>query len=124
MKLRLSVRSILFTLTALAGLRPFPAQALTVEGTREPIAGGFHYEFTVNNTSGPEEVAIVTLNAPLADPLIGGSLATPGGFLGNYDGGLGLVDFIGDTSFFAVGSIISGFSFDSTGSPPGFFSTF
>ena len=119
-----SVRLILFSLTALAGLRPFSAQALTVDGTREPIAGGFHYEFTIDNTFGPEEVAIVTLNAPLADPLIGGSLATPAGFLGNYDGGLGAVDFIGDTSFFSVGLIIGGFSFDSTGSPPGFFSTF
>jgi len=120
----LPIRTILLTLTALAGLRPFSVQAFTIDGTQQPIAGGYHYEFTIDNTSGPQEVAIITLDAPLGDPLIGGSLTTPAGFLGNYDGGLGLVDFLGDTSLFSAGSITSGFSFDSAGSPPAFFSTF
>jgi hypothetical protein len=115
---------ILFVTFATVVLAPFSVHALLVEGTQQAIPGGYHYEFTIDNTAGPEEIAIVSLNAPLADPLIDLSLATPAGFLGSYDGGLGLVDFIGDTAFFSVGSITSGFGFDSIGTPPDFFSVF
>jgi hypothetical protein len=108
----------------IGALASFQSQALTVDATQAPIVGGFHYEFTIDNSAGPNEIAIVSLNAPLGDALIGATLDAPAGFAKDYDGGLGLVSFIGDTSFFAVGTVTSGFSFDSSGFPPQYFSTF
>jgi hypothetical protein len=116
---------IFLTFAAIAAAAvPVPVQALTVEGTRTVISGGFHYEFTVDNSAGPNEVLVVTLNAPPNDALLASTLAGPGGFQTSYDPGLGLVDYLADTISFAVGSVISGFTFDSTASPPQFFTTF
>ena len=82
------------------------------------VSGGgpFHYEFSIEN-SGPEEFAILSLNAPTFDPLIAASLVVPMGFLGSYDSGLGIVDFLEDTALFSVGPKLSGFGFDSAAGP-------
>jgi hypothetical protein len=85
--------------------------------------GGFHYEFSIEN-SGPEEFAILSLNAPTLDPLIAASLVVPMGFTAFYDAGLGFVDFLADISF-GVGPQLSGFGFDSEAGPlAGFFNVF
>lgn len=101
---------------------------LTVEDTVTPGAGVFHHEFTITNDTA-DDVAIVSIvDAPLGDPFITGSLVVPAGFLGNYDSGLGIVDFLGDTQVFAVGATISGFEFDSASAPtpgqPSLFTSF
>ena len=86
--------------------------------------GPFHYEFSVEN-SGPEEFAILSLNAPTFDPFIAASLVVPTGFLASYDSGLGIVDFLADTALFGVGPKLSGFSFNSeTGPVSSFFDVF
>lgn len=79
--------------------------------------GVFRYAFTIQN-QGPLDVAIVSLSdAPIADPIIDGSLAWPAGFFASYDSGLGFLDFLEDTTPFMPGLPVSGFSLDS-GSPP------
>jgi hypothetical protein len=109
---------------AILGATCLAARALTIDGQATAIAGGFHYEFTINN-NGPDDVAIVSIpDAPASDPLIAPSLTVPAGFLGNYDSGLGIVDFIGDSDLFTLGTVKSGFSFDSSVSPAANFSFF
>ncbi|MBI2925170.1 MAG: hypothetical protein HYY24_05640 [Verrucomicrobia bacterium] len=97
---------------------------LIVEGTVTPLAGSFEYEFSISNL-GPNDYVIVSiLNAPLADPLIDPTLVAPVGFLASYDDGLGFVDFLGDTDLFAVGTTVSGFSFESLSGPGTVFTLF
>lgn len=100
-----------------------PAADLEVFAASSPIAGGYHYDFTIRN-NGLEDIVLVTINAPLADPLIDPSLTVPADFLGSYDSGIGLVDFLEFTGLFEAGSTKTGFSFDSTGAPPDFISQF
>lgn len=91
--------------------------AMIVEATVTPDAGFYHYDLLITN-SGPDDVVLVTLiDAPLADPLIGPSLTVPVGFLGNYDSGLGFVDFLADTDLFAAGTSKGLFSLDSLAAP-------
>lgn len=79
--------------------------------------GVFRYDVSIEN-SGLEAIAIVSLTeAPLNDPFIGSTLATPAGFLGSYDSNLGIIDFLEGTSLFAPGTTTDGFSFESTASP-------
>jgi hypothetical protein len=107
-------------------LSPVAARAaLVVDATVQDVGGGlFHWDFTVENT-GPADVVIVSLEAPLGDPAIAGSLTAPAGFIPSYDPGLGFVDFLEDTSLFAVGTTVGGFGFDSTSGPGGgFFDVF
>jgi hypothetical protein len=96
-----------------------------VDATVSPIGGGaYHYEFAVSNT-GPEDALVVALNdAPPGDLMIKPSLVAPAGFLSSYDSGIGFVDFLADTDLFATGTTVSGFSFDSLGSPPTYLTTF
>ena len=99
--------------------------AIIVDATITPMGGGvFHYEISITNNEAEDVVLVTITDAPLADPLIDPTLTVPAGFLGNYDDGLGFVDFIADTVDFTVGSTISGFSFDSLGSPPTYFTQF
>ena len=103
-----------------------PAQAtLIVNEAATPIGGGvFHYDLSVSN-SGPLEIAIVTVNAALADALLDATRAAPAGFLALYDGAFGLLDLVADTGSFGVGSTIGGFSFDTRVAPgSGFFDVF
>lgn len=98
--------------------------AVMVHGTATPIPGAFHYELVVSNT-GPEDIVLVSLvDAPLDDPLIDPTLTTPPDFLGLYDSGLGIVDFLEDTDFFGAGTETSGFSFHSLAGPDAFFTSF
>ena len=77
--------------------------ALLVEATVDGIGGGlFHWEFQVSN-SGPEDVVIVSLEAPPGDTAIPGSLSAPAGYQAAYDAGLGIVDFIEDADGRRVG---------------------
>jgi len=98
--------------------------AVMVRGTVTPIAGAFRYTFEVENT-GPGDFVLVSLvDAPLADPLIAPTMTTPAGFLGSYDGVLGIVDFIEGTMLFAAGTTRSGFRFDSLAGPGTAFTLF
>jgi hypothetical protein len=116
------VLSILATVALLAVSRP--SAAVFVSGAVTPLGGSFHYDFSVENT-GPEDYVIVSLtDAPLADPLIDPSLAAPTGFGASYDPGLRIVDLLEDSSFFAAGSLTSGFSFESLAGPSDAFSSF
>lgn len=102
------------------------AQAgLAVSLTSTPLGGGvFSYQYSIAN-SGPEDLAVVSItDAALGDPLIGATLQTPAGFLGSYDPGLGIVDFLSDTSVFGAGTILSGFGFMSMSSALNQFMTF
>lgn len=103
--------------------------SLLVSATVTPLGGSFRYEFSITNTmlnSPGEDVVIVSLtDAPPGDSLIEPSLATPPGFIGLYDSGLGIVDFVEDTTNFAAGTTMGGFFFESQSSPgPGVFSAF
>jgi hypothetical protein len=100
------------------------AAGLSLTGTVTPQIGSFLYELQIAN-AGPDDYALVSIvDAPPSDPLIGPSLTTPAGFLGSYDAGLGFVDFIEFTDFFAAGTSIGGFSFESLAGPIGAFSAF
>ncbi len=109
----------------LAALHGAPASAtLMVDAAVTPLGGSFLYELTVDNASA-DDFSVITLDAPIADPLIDPSLTAPSGFLALYDSVLGLVDLVEDAAFFAAGSVVSGFSFESGAGPgDGFFTTF
>jgi hypothetical protein len=100
------------------------AASLSLFGTVTSLGGSFFYELQIAN-AGPDDFAIVSIiDAPTADPLIAGSLTTPAGFLGSYDGGVGFIDFLEDTDLFAAGTTTSGFSFESLAGPVGAFAAF
>jgi hypothetical protein len=108
----------------LFGFAQWAPAAVTVELTRTPMGGYFHYDVAITNGEAVDLAIVSILDAPLVDPWIDPSLVVPAGFLGSYDGGLGIVDFLGDVGVFAAGTTTSGFSFDSLGSPPDFFRSF
>ncbi|MGE3536977.1 MAG: PEP-CTERM sorting domain-containing protein [Candidatus Tectimicrobiota bacterium] len=98
---------------------------LIVQATVQPISNGlFHYAYSLTNTM--HDVAIVSLlDAPSHDAAIDATLTAPPGFLASYDATLGIIDFLEQTSLFAMGTTISGFQFDSAAGPAsGLFSTF
>jgi hypothetical protein len=98
--------------------------SVLVEATVTPLVGSFLYEISIENAT-VEDLAIVSISdAPIGDPLIGPSLVVPVGFLASYDGGLGFVDFVADTSDFFAGTTTSGFRFESLSGPGIYFSTF
>lgn len=99
--------------------------ALNVSATVSPAGGGlFHYVFSIQNT-GPDDVAIVSIGAPVNDAYIDPSLTAPSGFISSYDPLLGFMDFLEDTDLFAAGTLADGFAFDSASGPAGgFFKTF
>jgi hypothetical protein len=100
------------------------AAGLSLSGTVTPLSGSFLYQLAIAN-AGPDDFAIVSIiDAPLADPLIAGSLTKPAGFLGSYDGGAGFIDFLEDTDLFAASTTKSGFSFESLAGPAGAFAAF
>jgi hypothetical protein len=99
--------------------------SLMVDATVAPIGGGlFHYEFSITNTSFVDLLFVTITDAPLGDGLITSTRTAPGGFKTEYDSGLGLIDFLADTTpEFPIGTT-SGFSFDSAFGPVGNFTTF
>ncbi|MFN0128514.1 MAG: hypothetical protein ACKV19_17715 [Verrucomicrobiales bacterium] len=102
-----------------------PVRAVVVDATVTQLSGSYLYEISIHNDE-TEELAFVSLvDGPLADPLIDSTLTTPVGFIGNYDSGLGFVDFLADTSSFLPGLTVDGFSFESlTGPEDGYFMSF
>ena len=101
------------------------AAPVDVFGTASPLGGGiFHWDFSVVNNSVPDLLLVTVVDAPLGDPLIDGSLTGPPGFLTNYDGGLGFLDFIADTALFFPLGETSFFSFDSMSGPGVAFTSF
>lgn len=119
------MRKILFSMGLLLLCASQARAALIVQSTVTPAGGGlFHYEFSVTNNT-IDDVVFVSIDAVPGDLNIGASLVTPVGFLGSYDSGLGLVDFLEFTDLFAIGTTRSGFSFDSAFGPgAGRFDTF
>lgn len=81
-------------LTALSA----PVEALRIEGTATDYGSYFSYELYVVDNVLPNLVVVSLLNAPLGDTLIGPSLTAPVGYLASYDSGLGIVDFLTDTT--------------------------
>ena len=128
MAVRQVLARVLFGIALFAGatLGSGVAQAaIIVDATITPTGGGvFHYEISITNNEAEDLVIVTITDAPPGDPLIDLTLTVPVGFLGSYDDGLGFVDFLADTMDFTVGSTISGFSFDSLGSPPTYFTQF
>jgi len=108
----------------------FLALALTAQTTSAiPIVNldvtqsgaNYHYEVSIDNGEAVDLILVSLFNTPLSDALITASLTAPAGFLASYDSGLGIIDFLGNTSDFLPGTITSGFSFDSVFAPAGFF---
>lgn len=99
--------------------------AIVVDLTAEAVGGGiFTYSVEITN-NGFEDFAVVTIpDAPINDPLITSTMATPTEFLGVYTEPLGFIDFLEFTGNFATGSTVGGFNFDSHGAPDTFFKSF
>ncbi|MBL9139793.1 MAG: hypothetical protein JNK85_28240 [Verrucomicrobiales bacterium] len=115
--------SVLLGMAALAVAPASPGQVF-VEALVTSLGSSIRYDITVDNQA-LEDLAIVSIiDAPSADPLIDDTLAVPSGFLGSYDGGLGFVDFIGDTEVFGAGIQTGGFHFESLVFPGAFFRKF
>lgn len=108
----------------LAAFAPWAHAAVTVALTTTPMAGFYHYDVEILNGEAVDLALVSILDAPLADPLIGPSLVVPGGFIGNYDGGLGIIDFLSDVDVFPAGQSTTGFAFDSLGATPDYFRSF
>jgi len=109
-----------------AFLAPSVARAnLTVDALVTPLGGGvFHYEFSITNINHADLFLVTVTDAPLGDQRISDTLFAPQGFLASYDSGLGLLDFVGDsTPNFPIGKT-DGFAFDSTFGPTTNFTTF
>ena len=77
--------------------------------------GVYHYNYTITNTSADDLFDVSIHVQPGADQVF--SLGAPVGFTVAYDSGLGLVDFVEDTSTFVNGTPISGFTYDSLLAP-------
>ncbi len=89
----------------------FVSSAATFTGS------AYHYSYTVTNTSA-DDLFVINLNGL---PLVPGALSNfsaPAGYeiQSPYDSSVGIESFLADDSF-APGSVISGFSFDSTYAP-------
>jgi len=120
---RFAATALLLALSGL-GATVFAAP-VDVFAVASPLGGGvFHWDFSVINNSVPDLFLVTVVDAPLADPLIDGSLTAPAGFLPNYDGGLGLLDFIADVAIFFPLGETSFFSFDSMSGPGTAFTSF
>jgi hypothetical protein len=111
-------------LIALLAVSRSPAAVVDFELVITPLGGSFQYDATIRNNSPLDLTLVSIVDAPPGDPLIDPSLTTPAGFIGLYDSGLGIVDFLEVTSTFPVGVTVSGFQFISSSLPPAFFTTF
>ena len=83
--------------------------------------GLFHYSYTITNTSVTDDLFDVDIRVNRLPNAVQ-NIVVPSGFKSAFDSGLGLVDFVEDSSFFTTGTAVSGFRFDSIFSPSnGFF---
>ncbi|MCI0538382.1 MAG: hypothetical protein L0Z50_24505 [Verrucomicrobiales bacterium] len=96
---------------------------LDIDLTATPLIGKFQYDFSIFN-NGPEDVVIVNINDAPNDPLIDATLTAPAGFQADYDAGVLIVSFLGDSDLFAVGNTYDGFSFQSLAAPGANFGTY
>jgi hypothetical protein len=107
-------------------MAPAAARAdVTVDALVTPLAGGlFHYKFSITNDSLADLFLVTITDAPLGEQRITDTLSAPQGFLASYDPGLGLLDFLGDsTPNFPIGKT-DGFAFDSAFGPSVNFTSF
>jgi hypothetical protein len=107
-RLATAVALVCFTSTlAMAG-------SITVTPTITAMAGIFHYDYSIANTT-PNDVFLIDIPVPPSATAIQ-NLTAPAGFVSAFDSGLGLVSFLENTSLF--GSIpMGGFAFDSALAP-------
>lgn len=119
-----TTRTCLAALAAAIWLPSGAKAAVLISGTVRPLGGAYQYAISIENT-GPEDLALVTLvDAPLADPLMGPSLTAPAGFMASYDGGLGVLDFLGAVTDFLAGTQTGPFRFESLAGPGSAFASF
>jgi hypothetical protein len=90
------------------------ANQITLDAVVTRLPDAVRYDLTVNNQTSEDLVLISLLGGPLGDARIDMTLSAPPGFLTNYDSGLGIVDFLGDSEVFGAGSILTGFSFETS----------
>ena len=74
----------------------------------------YHYAYTVTNNT-PDDLFDLTIHVAPGVGMVQ-NLTAPAGFMTSYDSGLGLVDFLEDTSNFTA-TPLSGFAFDSPLAP-------
>lgn len=103
---------------------PVAAVPFEVDLSVTPSSGVFNYALTARNTGLVDVTLLSLVDAPPGDALINSSLFTPPGFLGLYDSGLGIIDFLEDTSLFAAGTTIGGFGFSSLSGTGTYFTRF
>jgi hypothetical protein len=99
-----------FVLAALSS----EANQITLDAVVTRLPDGVRYDLVVNNSTLEDLVLISLLDGPLGDDRIGLTLSVPPGFLANYDSGLGIVDFLGDSEVFGAGTLLKGFSFETS----------
>jgi hypothetical protein len=86
--------------------------------------GAYLYTVSLTNNSPNELVVVSLLDGPTTDLLITPSFTKPSGFLGSYDSGSGIVDFLEDSSSFTVGGTFGNFTFVSAAAPNTAFTMF
>ena len=91
------------------------AQIPTVSAAVTLSGGLYHYNYTFTNNS-LNDLFDISIHVPTGPGAIL-NLSAPTGFVAAYDSGLGLVDFLEDSSTFATGVPVSGFLFDSKVQP-------
>ena len=115
-------RKLLFALgstaaaTAALALPVLTRADVLVKTTVTPTGSLFHYDYVITNNT-PNELAIFTLEGLPASSNAVQNLTAPSGFQTSFDPGLGLLSFLGDTSFFTAGTTSPDFVFDSPFAP-------
>lgn len=98
-----------------------PAQAaamVDVEATVTMFSPGvFVYDVSVTNGLVDDVVLVILVDAPVADGLVGSSIAAPSGYAALYDANFGVVDLVEDSEVFAAGTSVASFSFASRTMP-------
>ena len=117
----LFVSLILLTFTLVPNLQ---SASVDVALAITPSGSTFQYSATVQNNTAIDLAIVSLTDAPPNDPLIAGSLSRPPGYLGLYDAGLGIIDFVEDTLTFPAGLSVGPFTFESAADPANFFNTF
>ena len=90
---------------------PPPAADVVVEAQVTAVGGEFLYSYMVTNNT-DMELVIITIEVP-SDPTAVMNLSAPTGFSASFDSGLGVVDFVMDTSMFSGMSTVGSFTFES-----------
>ncbi len=119
-RLQLFVFTASITLCLLIAPPSAQAESIDLNSTITALSNGsYRYEYSVVNTTAFDFSAI-TINIGLGSSLQ--NLIAPNGFTvlydpGNFDTGIGFVDFLEDSQAFTAGATYSGFSFESILAP-------